>query len=134
MTKVLLDTNAYASLLAGDEIVLDALAGAETVFMSVIVLGELFAGFRGGARERENRRRLDEFLRRAPVRTLEVTRGTAEVFGTLKQQLKADGTPIPINDVWIAAHSVEVGAWLVSHDRHFLAVKGLLLWDALTRE
>jgi tRNA(fMet)-specific endonuclease VapC len=99
----------------------------------VIVLGELFAGFRGGAREQENHRQLDEFLRRAPVRTLEVTRATAEVFGALKQQLKAGGTPIPTNDVWIAAHSVEVGAWLVTYDRHFLPVHGLLLWDALTR-
>jgi tRNA(fMet)-specific endonuclease VapC len=133
MTKVLLDTNAYTSLLAGDETVLEALSGAATVFMSVVVLGELLAGFRGGAREGENRRRLDQFLRRGPVRTLDVNRATAEVFGALKQQLRADGSPIPVNDVWIAAHSVEVGAWLVTHDRHFLSVQGLLLWDGLTR-
>lgn len=129
MTRVLLDTNAYTALLVGDEDVLDALAGADMVLMSVIVLGELFAGFRGGAREQENRRQLDEFLRRTPVRTIDVTRTTAEVFGALKQQLKAAGTPIPLNDVWIAAQAVESGAWLVTYDRHFLSVPGLLLWD-----
>jgi tRNA(fMet)-specific endonuclease VapC len=134
MKKVLLDTNAYTSLLAGDEKVLDALAGADRVFMSTVVLGELFAGFGGGSRERDNRRRLDDFLRRPPVRSLDVTRGTAEVFGEIKNQLRRAGTPIPMNDVWIAAHAVENGAWLVTHDRHFLEVGGLLLWSELVRE
>ena len=49
MTKILLDTNAYVRFLRGDEKVLDSLARAETVFMSVFVLGELLAGFRAGA-------------------------------------------------------------------------------------
>jgi tRNA(fMet)-specific endonuclease VapC len=134
MTKVLLDTNAYTALLAGDETVLDALAGAETVFVSVVVLGELFAGFRGGAREAENRKQLEAFLGRTPVRTLEVSRATAEVFGAVKRQLQVAGTPIPVNDVWIAAHAVEMGAWLLTYDRHFCAVPGLLLWAALAHE
>ncbi len=99
------------------------------IFMSVVVLGELFAGFKGGNRERDNLRKLDEFLRRSPVRTLEVTRGTAEVFGEIKTQLKLGGKPIPLNDVWIAAHAIESGAWLVTYDRHFHNVAGILLWD-----
>lgn len=48
--KVPLDTNALSALWSGDERVLDALGEAECVFMSIIVLGELFAGFRGGTR------------------------------------------------------------------------------------
>ncbi len=127
----MLDTNAYTALLAGDEDVLDALASADLVFVSAVVLGELFAGFRGGSRERENRDRLDDLLRRPPVRTLDVTRGTAEVFGQVKHQLMAGGTPTPLNDVWIAAHAIESGSWLVTFDRHFSHVQGLLLWDGL---
>jgi tRNA(fMet)-specific endonuclease VapC len=133
MRKVLLDTNAYTALLAGDEAVLDVLAEAEVVYMSVVVLGELFAGFKGGNRERDNLRQLDEFLRRPPVRTLPVTRGTAEVFGEVKQQLKSGGTPIPQNDVWIAAHAIESGAWLVTYDQHFHKVAGILLWDGIAK-
>ena len=48
MSRILFDTNAYIRLLAGDARVLDALAGAERIYMSVFVLGELYAGFRGG--------------------------------------------------------------------------------------
>jgi len=128
--KVLLDTNAYTALLAGDADVLDALAGAEIVFVSTIVLGELFTGFRGGSRERENRGRLEDFLRRPPVRTLDVTLGTAEIFEQIKSRLTAGGTPIPLNDVWISAHAVETGSWLLTFDSHFRHVHGLLLWDA----
>jgi len=131
MKKILIDTNAYTALLSGDESVLDALAQAEQVFISAIVLGELFAGFKGGSREHRNRQLLEEFLQRPPVRTLDVSRETAEVFGEVKQQLKKDGTPLPINDVWIAAHSIEQGAWLVTFDHHFLEVGRLLLWDGL---
>ena len=63
--------------------------------------------------------------------TLDVTRATAEVFGVVKNQLKQAGTPIPINDVWIAAHAIETGSWLVTFDRHFTLIPGVLLWDRL---
>ena len=134
MKRVLLDTNAYTSLLAGDESVLEVLAAAEQCMMSVVVLGELHAGFKGGTRERENRALLEDFLRRPSVRTVDVTAATAEVFGVVKNQLKQAGSPLPINDVWIAAHALETGSWLVSYDRHFTAVPGVLLWDRLAED
>lgn len=129
MKRVLLDTNAYTALLAGDETVLDVMASAEHCLMSVIVLGELHAGFKGGTKESKNRALLDDFLRRPAVRTMDVTASTSEVFGVVKNQLKQAGTPIPINDVWIAAQAIETGAWLVTFDQHFDRVPGLLLWD-----
>jgi len=131
MKRVLIDTNAYAALLAGDEAVLEPLAAADRVLMSAVVLGELHAGFKGGARESANRELLEEFLRRPTVLTIDVTAATAEVFGVVKHQLKAAGTPIPINDVWIAAQAIETGTWLITYDRHFMRVPGLLLWDGL---
>lgn len=128
MKKLLLDTNAYTSLFRGDKDVLDALGLADTVFMSVFVLGELYAGFKGGIRESENRAQLDDFLRRPTVRILTATRETSDIFGTIKDRLKKAGMPIPINDVWIAAHATESGSHLVTYDSHFVDVAGILIW------
>ena len=129
MNKVLLDTNAYAALLGGDERVLEALAGSVELFMSIFVLGELWAGFCGGSKERENRQRLGAFLSKPSVSIIEGSRDTAEIFGRIKDDLRRAGTPIPINDIWIAAHATEHGAQVITYDRHFGLVPGLLLWD-----
>lgn len=129
MKRVLLDTSAYTALLTGDREVLLKLAGAETVFMPVFVLGELYAGFRGGKRERENRERLASFLAKPPVKILPATQDTAEIFGLVKDRLRRAGTPIPINDVWIAAQALEVGAQVLTYDVHFEKVSGLVLWN-----
>ena len=94
--KVLLDTNALSALWNGDERVLEALGQAECVFMSIVVLGELFAGFRGGSRMKENRARLTGLLVKPTVRTLELSIETAEVYGQIKDTLKRAGTPVPI--------------------------------------
>lgn len=129
MRKVLLDTNAYAALLRGDEKVLSAMSRAETIYMSAIVLGELFSGFRGGKRFVENRKILERFLDRPHVALLPVGMETADVFGSIKQQLKEQGAPISINNVWIAAHALETGSVVVTYDTHFKQVAGLRLWD-----
>ncbi len=130
MTRVLLDTNTYAAFCSGDRRVLDILAGADAVYLSVIVLGELYAGFRGGGRRQENERILNEFLAKPTVSSLLLTIETAEIFGEIKDRLKRAGTPIPINDVWLAAQAVETGSVLVSYDAHFRRVTGLRLWGS----
>ncbi len=132
MKRVLLDTNAYVRFLRGDERVLGYLAQADIVFMSVFVLGELLAGFRAGAKEKDNRRILERFLLKSSVTVLDGTMDTADLFGLVMASLKKAGTPIPINDVWIAAHALETGSVLVTFDGHFTAVPGLRLWDELT--
>ncbi len=129
MSKILLDTNAYAAFLAGEEAVLNELDGAEKIYMSVVVLGELYAGFKGGSRERNNKSLLERFLVKPTVLTHDVTHETALIFGHLKDSLKRLGRPIPINDVWIAASAMETGAILVSYDRHFSALPGLRVWS-----
>jgi tRNA(fMet)-specific endonuclease VapC len=131
MKKIILDTNAYTRLLAGDENVLDVVASTETVFMSIFVLGELHAGFLGGNKERENRDVLNKFLLKPSVKILNATLETAEVFGSIKNSLTLAGTPLPINDVWIAAHGVETGSIIITYDTHFKRVPGLRLWDRL---
>lgn len=128
MRRILLDTSAYSAYRRGDERVLQALARAERVHVSVFVVGELLVGFKAGERERQNRRELDEFLARPTVRKLHTTDETADIFATLKAQLRRKGKPLPINDVWIASHALESGSTLVTFDDHFDAIDGLRVW------
>jgi tRNA(fMet)-specific endonuclease VapC len=129
VSGVLLDTNAIVSLFRGDEAVLQALSRADRVYASVVVLGELEAGFRGGARYAVNLELLERFLSKPTVETLPVTRDTSDCFGRIKDALRRKGTPIPINDVWLAAQCLQTGAILVTNDQHFDVVDGIRLWD-----
>ena len=131
MKKMLLDTNAYVSYLAGDERVLNELATAEIVYLSIFVLGELYAGFRGGNKYQINRAILEKFLQKPTVEILNATETTSDIFGQLKNNLKKAGTPLPINDVWIASHALETGSVLISYDRHFSKCPGLRLCDRI---
>ncbi len=128
--RVLLDTNAYSALMVDRGRVADRVRHADAVLLSAVVLGELLFGFRNGSRYDENRAQLEAFLSGRFVQTLEVTLDTAERFGLIAAQLRRRGTPIPTNDVWIAAHAMESGGHLLSFDRHFEAVDGLL-WSYL---
>lgn len=132
MKNIVLDTNCYAAYRIGDDRVLDALASAETVWMSAIVLGELYASFRGGTKLLKNQQQLDLFLAKPTVKILDVGKECAEIFGEIKAQLKKFGTPLPINDVWIAAHAMESGSVLVSYDQHFKKIAGLRYWSYLS--
>ncbi len=128
MNKILLDTNAYTAFLRGSHQVLDVLARAEITFVSIFVLGELEAGFKGGSKEEINRDLLRRFLARPSVQVLSATYTTAMIFGRIKSELKKAGTPLPINDVWIAAHAIETEAALISYDSHFHKISGLKCW------
>jgi tRNA(fMet)-specific endonuclease VapC len=130
MNKILLDTNAYTKLLGGDGMVLDALGAADTVYVSVVVVAELLTGFKGGSKEKKNLALLNDFLSKPTVKILNATYETAEAFSFIKHGLKRAGTPIPINDVWVAAHALETGSTLVTFDRHFKAVAGLRMWNS----
>jgi len=126
--KLLLDTNAISRFFAGDQAVLTALEQADTVYLSIFVLGELWAGFYGGSRERENRIVLQRFMDKPGVQVLIADAETAIFFGRLKHQLAAIGKPIPLNDVWIAAHALQSGALLATFDAHFAPILGLVLY------
>ena len=99
------------------------------VLMSIFVLGELYAGFKGGNKEKENITILRKFLNKPTVSTLGASKDTAEIFGMVKNSLKVAGTPLPINDVWIAAHTLETGSIIITYDKHFNQVPGLRVWD-----
>ncbi len=127
MSRILLDTNAYAALMAGDSRIADLLASSEAVLLSAVVIGELYDGFLGGTRNLENRRVLQRFREKPRTVCVPVTDATAEWFAEIKRSLRRSGKPIPINDVWIAASCMEHGAHLLSSDSHFDDVDGLLV-------
>jgi tRNA(fMet)-specific endonuclease VapC len=131
MKKILLDTNAYSKLLAGDERVLEVIGKAEVVYLSVIVIGELLAGFKGGNRESRNRRLLENFMEKPTVEIISITTESAEIFNEVFHQLKNAGTPVPINDIWIAANAIETGSVIVSYDGHFSKIAGVRLWNSI---
>jgi len=125
--KRLLDTDAYVELLKGNAEVASLVRSAERLVFSMVVVGELLFGFRNGNRYEKNLASLDEFLKEPWVELQLVTRVTADRFGRVAADLRKAGTPIPTNDIWIAAHAFETGAELVSFDRHFEGVRGLPL-------
>ncbi|MBN1360840.1 MAG: type II toxin-antitoxin system VapC family toxin [Sedimentisphaerales bacterium] len=129
MSRLLIDTSAYSRLLLGDPNVREALERAAVVYMSVFVLAELYVGFKGGSKETRNRQVLTRFVSRPTVQILSATQETAEVFAGIEHALKRAGAPLPLNDVWIAAHALETGAVLATFDAHFRKVPGLRLWD-----
>lgn len=123
--KVLLDTNAYSALAKGDEEVRGLVRRSETIYFSMVVVGELLAGFHNGSRFEKNHKILDAYLESPLVQCVPVTLRTADRFGRIWKGLRSKGRPIPTNDIWIAAHAMESDADLVSFDRHFEQVEGL---------
>lgn len=123
--RLVLDTSAYTRFRAGHEAVLDLIAAAEIVFVPTTTLGELEAGFELGSRERENRTILAEFLDEPFVLVLPVTREVARRYGEIFARLRHAGTPIPTNDIWIAAATLDCGGHLLTFDTDFEAVDEL---------
>ncbi len=124
--RLVIDTNAYAALLAGDHRINDELKRSDAVLLSPVVVGELLDGFGAGNQARKNREILTRFRNKQRTVTIPITDETAEWFAEIRKQLRANGTPIPINDVWIAAGCLEHGAAVLSYDDHFSKIDGLL--------
>ncbi len=117
--KVALDANRYTDLCRGDLEVARILENADEVLLPFAVLAELRAGFALGSLGRENDQVLDRFLRKPGIEVLYPDDTTTRIYGRLYRQLRRQGTPIPINDLWIAALVVEHNLTLCSRDRHF---------------
>ncbi|GFO56981.1 hypothetical protein GMSM_39880 [Geomonas sp. Red276] len=100
---------------------------ADEVHLSAVVVGELLSGFRKGNSEKRNRQILDKFLSITRVSILPLTHQTSERYALILDYLRRNGTPIPTNDLWIAASSMEHGLNLITADRHFLKLPQILV-------
>jgi tRNA(fMet)-specific endonuclease VapC len=131
MKKIVLDTNAFAQYLNGDENVLNAIVRADVVYMSIFVLGELYAAFRGGSKQAKNKDMLERFLQKPTVEILPATSETSEIYGELSTSMAKTGVVLPINDIWIASQAIETGSVMITNDARFTGIPGLRLWDML---
>jgi predicted nucleic acid-binding protein len=115
----ILDTNAYSDFVRGDASVAKFLNEADVVYLPVIVIGELKRGFYYGTKVKENIDSLEKFLAKPRTNVLDITDETAEHYGMLAAYLKTQGTPIPINDIWIAALCLQYDLPLLTSDGDF---------------
>jgi len=125
--KLAIDTNRYRDLCDGEEDVVRLLEEAESVHVPLIVIGELRAGFAWGKRGRENEAVLQRFLMKPGVAVLYPGDATTRYYASIFRQLKQQGTPIPTNDLWIAALVLERDLVLCSRDGHFPKIPQLSL-------
>jgi len=125
--KVCLDTCAYSHLMRGNAALRHYLENSTILFISTVVLGELHSGFEAGNRIRENENQLVAFLGMPGIRTQDVTWDIARRYALLVNALRLAGTPLPANDIWIAATALELGARLVTYDAHFKNIPGLIV-------
>jgi predicted nucleic acid-binding protein len=124
--EILIDTNIYSYALKGDPDTVSVLKTMTLIGISSISIGELLSGFRGGTREKENRRELEEFLDSPRVRIYFIDQDTAEFYAEILNELRSKGTPIPTNDIWIASVALQKGFPLYSKDLHFRQIQGLV--------
>jgi tRNA(fMet)-specific endonuclease VapC len=107
--KVCLDTNAYSNLRRGNIKILELLNASEEVIVPAAAYAELMYGFIRGERFAENESELNSFLSEDRVTLQPATPSIAERWAYVKAILARSGTPIPDNDIWIAATAGDLG-------------------------
>jgi tRNA(fMet)-specific endonuclease VapC len=119
VSRICLDTSAYSHFKRGHAPAVAALSQASWIGVPSIVLGELHAGFRLGSRRDRNEAELGQFLAHPVVEVIVVDEDAAGVYGDIVVALRSAGTPIPTNDIWIAALAAREGVPVLTYDRHF---------------
>ena len=129
MTRYLLDTNTVSHLIRQHAAVALRVVAAPmaSLCISAITEGELLYGLARRPDATRLRAVVQQFLLRVDV--LPWDRGAAKRYGTLRALMESKGqTPAPL-DMQIAAHAQSAGAVLVTSDRAFKQITGLLLED-----
>ncbi len=116
---VALDTNAYSDFLRGDAARVTVIRAARRIYLPLIVLGELRAGFAAGTRQTSNAANLQRFLGSPRVAVIAPDEQTTHHYAHLYAQLREAAHPIPTNDLWIAALVVQHNLVLCTSDAHF---------------
>jgi tRNA(fMet)-specific endonuclease VapC len=117
--RVAVDTNRYVDLCQGVDDTVALLEEAEAIMLPFVVLGELRAGFAHGRRQVENERVLRRFLLKDGVHVLLADDQTTHHYASVFRQLRKQGTPIPTNDMWLAALVLQHNLALHARAQHF---------------
>ena len=127
MKRILFDTNILIPYLRNPEAFSDKIISYDRIVLTPTVLGEFRAGITSTKQGAENLRALDDFLLNPAVEECPVTFQTSNYYARIFQMLKRQGTPIPTNDIWIAAVAMQSGCDLYTNDEHFKHIQGLAL-------
>ena len=127
MRALVIDTNVYSGFMRGQPGAVKALRSAHEIHLPLIVLAELLAGFAAGKRARKHRDELTRFMSSPRVHLLKPDEKTAYQYADVFAALRGKGTPIPTNDLWIAALARQHRLPLLTYDTHFAAVPGLVV-------
>lgn len=120
--KVALDTNAYSDFVRGESTRVTVVQRAARLYLPLFVLAELRAGFVASRQAQQNEAGLQQFLNSSRVEVLLPDESTSQHYAYLHRQLRGQGTPIPINDLWIAALVLQHHLVLCTSDSHFAHV------------
>lgn len=123
--KYLLDTNIISAWLKGEELIADNIDRADGVYLPIIVVGELYYGASFSTHVKKNTDNIKKVISRYTVLTLDEK--TTTVYGNIKSSLRRKGRPIPENDIWIAAIAMQHEFTLITRDKHFKEIEGLVL-------
>lgn len=126
--NILIDTSAFSDYGRGNNKELETWFKVENqLVMSLIVIGELRAGFAAGDRRSENEKILQKFLDAPNVVTVGLNDKTTHEFSDIYLQLRKAGTPIGANDMWIASIGKELDLTVLTTDTDFSYIEGLKL-------
>jgi tRNA(fMet)-specific endonuclease VapC len=123
--NIVADTNIFIDLMKGNEVIAKKLESFDEVYISPVVLVELYFGAYRSANPEKNLRKISIAIQESKLLTIDAA--TAEIFVTIKLALFAKGNPIPENDIWIAATSFQHQLPLYTNDKHFAEVEGIRL-------
>lgn len=121
--KIVVDSNTVIAFREGISSVCSTIYEADTIFLPVVVLGELFYGALNSANPHKNEKMIWQFAKQSVV--VPVDEKIAVRYAIIRLNLKKKGMPIPENDIWVAATSQELNAPLFARDIHFTYVDGL---------
>ena len=127
--NLVLDTSAYSNFLNDKYDLHRFINPSNSIFVPVIVLGELKSSFLNGNKKKQNEDLLSEFLDASNVTILEITEKSAQIYAEISYELRKAGTPIRTNDMWIAAICIENKLPLLTLVADFSKVSGLSLLD-----
>lgn len=119
MSRYCLDTSAYSFFNRGDRAVIELLDSADWIGVPAVTLGELETGFLLGNRRDENLAILRDFLDNVVVEEIAIDREIGACYAEIVLALRKAGTPVPTNDIWIAAASVATHSKVLTYDPHF---------------
>lgn len=119
MSRLCLDTSAYSNFRRGNESIVALIGRARWVGIPAVVLGELRTGFLLGMQAERNEQELHRFLRHPMVEILDIDDDAARIYSEIMVALRKEGTPLPTNDIWVAAVAAREGATVITYDIHF---------------